>query len=60
MYFACANEHLSRYALVAKSRDELGKENDLSLRQYFVEKYGREDGMAFKRAQRNFVTSFAG
>eukprot|EP00455_Lapot_gusevi_P056669 TRINITY_DN9477_c0_g1_i5.p1 TRINITY_DN9477_c0_g1~~TRINITY_DN9477_c0_g1_i5.p1 ORF type:complete len:494 (-),score=133.45 TRINITY_DN9477_c0_g1_i5:107-1588(-) len=44
----------------AASRDELGKANDLSLKNYFLSKYGAEESPAFRRAQRNFILSLAG
>eukprot|EP00474_Spongospora_subterranea_P000860 CRZ01318.1 hypothetical protein [Spongospora subterranea] len=42
------------------SRDELGKSNGLSLRDYFLSKYGRPESSSFKQAQRNFTLSMAG
>jgi phosphatidylinositol 4-kinase len=44
----------------AKSRDELGKQSNRSLKQEFLTRYGSEEGAAYKTAQRNFVLSLAG
>ena len=44
----------------SSSRDELGKENNLELKDYFISKYGNEESSSFKRAQRNFILSMAG
>ncbi|CAI2371899.1 unnamed protein product [Moneuplotes crassus] len=42
------------------SRDELGKDYDVNMYQYFVEKFGSEDSQGFKKAQQNFIRSLAG
>jgi hypothetical protein len=43
----------------ASSRDELGKDFDVDMYQYFIEKFGGEDTNGFKKAQQNFVRSLA-
>ena len=43
-----------------QSRDGLGKDFDMSLKDYFIAKYGDEDSSAFQRARENFVLSMAG
>jgi len=42
------------------SRDELGKDYDVNMYQYFVEKFGGENSDGFKKAQQNFIRSLAG
>jgi phosphatidylinositol 4-kinase len=44
----------------AKSRDELGKSNNRSLKQEFMSRYGKVESQAYKSAQRNFIMSLAG
>ncbi|ETO12921.1 phosphatidylinositol 4 kinase-like protein [Reticulomyxa filosa] len=44
----------------ARSRSDLGHENDYSLRRYFIEIYGAPESQEFKKAQRNFILSVAG
>eukprot|EP00457_Paulinella_chromatophora_P000082 gb/GEZN01000082.1/.p1 GENE.gb/GEZN01000082.1/~~gb/GEZN01000082.1/.p1 ORF type:complete len:2398 (-),score=369.44 gb/GEZN01000082.1/:201-7394(-) len=42
------------------TRDQIGKQAPVSLREYYIGKFGRPDGAAFRRAQRNFIVSLAG
>lgn len=44
----------------ARSRDELGKANNRTLKQIFIARYGNEEGDEYRIAQRNFIVSLAG
>ncbi|XP_060554504.1 phosphatidylinositol 4-kinase alpha-like isoform X3 [Ruditapes philippinarum] len=44
----------------SKSRDQIGKATDISLDQYFIQKYGDQDTPSFQDARRNFIMSMAG
>ena len=41
------------------SRDQIGKENQYKLHEYFKEKYGSELGTLYQEARENFVKSMA-
>ncbi|XP_053375288.1 phosphatidylinositol 4-kinase alpha-like [Mercenaria mercenaria] len=43
----------------SKSRDQIGKVTDISLDQYFIQKYGDQDSPTFQDARRNFIMSMA-
>ncbi|KAL4223436.1 Phosphatidylinositol 4-kinase alpha [Mactra antiquata] len=43
----------------SKSRDQIGKATDISLDQYFIQKYGDQDSPKFQDARRNFIMSMA-
>jgi phosphatidylinositol 4-kinase A len=43
----------------SSSRDQIGRQTDIDLHQYFLDKYG-VDTPEFQRARRNFITSMAG
>ena len=42
------------------SRDEIGKDYDVNMYQYYIEKFGGEDSLKFRMAQQNFIRSMAG
>lgn len=44
----------------ARSRSDLGAENNYRLKKYFIETYGDVESKTFRRAQRNFILSLAG
>ncbi|KNC55382.1 uncharacterized protein AMSG_12411 [Thecamonas trahens ATCC 50062] len=44
----------------AKSRDELGRANDMPLKEYFISRYGPEDSADFAAARHEFIASTAG
>ncbi len=44
----------------ARSRSDLGSENNYRLKKYFIETYGDVESRSFRRAQRNFILSLAG
>ena len=43
----------------SKSRDQLGRQTDVTLFEYYIAKYGEENSEAFRSARRNFVRSMA-
>jgi phosphatidylinositol 4-kinase len=44
----------------SNSRDAIGRQTDIDLYQYFLDKYGGPDTSEFQQARRNFIMSMAG
>lgn len=42
------------------SRDDLGKDYDVNMYQYYIERFGSEESVKFQRALQNFIRSLAG
>lgn len=42
-----------------KSRDDIGRQNELALDQYFITKYGDVDSAAYQAARKAFIQSMA-
>ena len=54
------NLSLGQVVARVKSRDQLGKEGAKTLKQHFSNRFGEEEGPAYKQAQMNFARSLAG
>lgn len=59
MFFIVSQRGIIECVPNAKSRDQLGRETDISLYDYFLKTYGAENSPGFLNARNNFVKSMA-